>query len=203
MIWSANTWRCLPVMEINDFHKNLSDILDRSIILAPPESLIASTGKEILGMAQCYLKDGSCFLGKDDPVNALASFAYAAGWLDAGHYIGIVTSGPLCKNLLSGRNTVPDRSHHHLTEKAWRYQRLLDSAITSSKPGSEPGIHWHEGGEKIIAIATAYATGGSMFLRTDRCEDALSCFSYGHGWLDASLRAGLIRITGNRDLFAI
>ncbi len=176
MKWSANTWRCLPVMEITLFHKSLSDVLERSVILAPPESLLSSMGREILGMAQCYLEDGSCFSGKGDPVNALASFAYAAGWLDAGHFIGIVSSGPLCKNLLSGRTSVPDNSHHRLTEKACRYQRLLDSAITSSCPGSEPGITWHEGGEKIMAIAGTYALGGTMFLHDGRYEDALSLF---------------------------
>jgi hypothetical protein len=37
----------------------------------------------------------------------------------------------------------------------------------------------------------------------ERFEDALACFSYGHGWLDAAIRAGLIRITGNREIFAV
>ena len=190
-------------MKLNTFHECLGDTLERSVVLAPQGSLLAFTGREILSMARCYLEDGENFSKKDDPVNALASFAYAAGWLDTGHYIGIVTSGPLCKNLLSGTSSIPARSHQHLIEKACRYRQLLDSAIISSEPGAEPGIYWYEGGGKIIAIAAAYATGGTLFLRTERHEDALACFSYGHGWLDASLRAGLIRITGNREIFAI
>ncbi len=203
MIWSANTWRCLQVMEISTFHKDLSAILEQSDILAPRGSLLALAGGDILGMAQCYLADGGCFMGNGDPVNALASFAYAAGWLDTGHYIGIFASGTLCRNLLSEGTPVPSHYHHQLIEKACRYERLLDSAITSSKPGSETGIHWYDGGERVIAVATAYLIGGKMFLKVQRNEDALACFSYGHGWLDAALRAGLIRITGNRDLFAI
>jgi len=203
MIWSVNTWRCLQVMELNTFHKDLSEILEQSDLLAPRGSLLALAGSEILGMAQCYLADGGRFVSGEDPVNALASFAYAAGWLDTGHYIGIFISGPLCRNLLSEGTSIPCHYHHQLIEKACRYERLLDGAITSSKPGSETGIHWYEGGERVIAVATAYLIGGKMFLEVERYEDALACFSYGHGWLDAALRVGLIRIIGNRDLFAI
>jgi hypothetical protein len=190
-------------MEINIFHEELSGILEYRDIMATPESLLALAGKEILGMANCYLADGSCFITRDDPVNALASFAYATGWLDTGSYIGIINSTLLCKNLLSESASIPGRFRDQLIEKARRYNRLLDSAITYSVPGAEPGIHWYEGGERVITIATAYSTGGRMFFRMERYEDALACFSYGHGWLDAALRAGLIRITGNRDLFAI
>ncbi|MEI6292870.1 MAG: DUF357 domain-containing protein [Methanomicrobiales archaeon] len=190
-------------MEINAFHKSLSDILDNSDILAPPESLLGLTGSEILGMAQCYLADGSCFLSKDDPVNTVASFAYAAGWLDTGAYIGIFAPGSLCRMLLSGGDYISERFHDQLIEKACRYQRILESAVISSEPGSEAGIQWYEAGEQVITISTAYSTGGRYLLRMNRFEDSLACFSYGHGWLDASIRAGLIRITGNRDLFAI
>jgi len=190
-------------MKLHTFHKELSGILDHPDILPPPETLLSLAGREILGMARCYLDDGSSFLEKDDPVNALACFAYAAGWLDAGSFIGIVTPGPLCRNLLSDSNSVPGNHQHQLIEKACRYQRLLDRAVTSSVPGSEHGVHWYEGGERVITIATAYSIGGRTLLTMERYEDALGCFSYGHGWLDTALRVGLTRITGDRDLFAI
>lgn len=203
MIWNASTLRCLQGMEINAFHKSLSDILDNADILAPPDSLLGLTGSEILGMAQCYHADGSCFLSNDDPVNTVASFAYAAGWLDTGAYIGIFAPGSLCRVLLSDRDFISERFRERLIEKACRYQRLLERAITSSEPGSEAGIQWYEGGERVITVSTAYSTGGKYFLQMNRFEDALACFSYGHGWLDASIRTGLIRITGNRDVFAV
>jgi hypothetical protein len=190
-------------MEINTFHKNLSGILEHLSIPAPPESLLGLAGGEILGMARCYLADGSCFKGNDDPVNTVASFAYAAGWLDTGAYLGIFASGQLCRDLLSDEGSVSDRFHNQLTEKACRYQRLLQHAIASSEPGSEAGIQWYEGGERVITVASAYSTGGGLFIRMERFEDALACFSYGHGWLDAAIRVGLIRITGNRDIFAV
>jgi hypothetical protein len=190
-------------MEIHIFHKKLSGILDDPSIFAPQESLLGFTAREILGMARCYLADGTSFLGKDDPVNTVASFAYAAGWLDTGSYIGIFSPGQLCRFLLSERGSVTDLFHDRLTEKACRYQRLLDSAVKSSEPGSETGICWYNGGERVISIATAYSSGGRLFLQMERFEDALACFSYGHGWLDAAIRAGLIRITGNREIFAV
>lgn len=40
-------------------------------------------------MAQSYLEDGRHFRDTDDPVNALAAFAYGHAWLDAGARIGI------------------------------------------------------------------------------------------------------------------
>ncbi|MCU0630912.1 MAG: DUF357 domain-containing protein, partial [Methanoregulaceae archaeon] len=80
-------------MEIKLFHKNLSIILEHSSILAAPDSLLGLVGDDIFGMAQCYLADGGRFMAKDDPVNTVASFAYAAGWLDTGAYIGIFPSG--------------------------------------------------------------------------------------------------------------
>ena len=34
-------------------------------------------------------------------------------------------------------------------------------------------------------------------------EDALACFSYGHGWLDAGVQAGLFAVIANRDIFTV
>lgn len=203
MKWNVNTWRYLPVMEIKTFCKELSEALEHLETPVVPGSLVARAGAEITGIAQCYLDDGKIFLGKDDPVNALASFAYASAWLDAGCYIGVCKSKPLCRNLLSCTFFYGDHVNDKLVEKTCRYEQLLDRAIQSSEPGPEAGTRWHEGGTRVITIATAYLNGGSMFQRNGRNEDALSCFSYGHGWLDAGIRLGLIRITGNRDLFAI
>ena len=40
-------------------------------------------------MAASYLEDGRHFRANDDPVNALASYAYGHGWLDAGVRMGL------------------------------------------------------------------------------------------------------------------
>ena len=48
-------------------------------------------------MARSYLEDGRHFRADDDLVNALASFSYGYGWLDAGVRMGLFA--------------VPDDSH--------------------------------------------------------------------------------------------
>ena len=40
-------------------------------------------------MARSYLEDGRHFRESDDPVNALASFSYGHGWMDAGARAGL------------------------------------------------------------------------------------------------------------------
>jgi uncharacterized protein len=190
-------------MEISRFRNDLSDYLDHIVLLSPQESLLAMAGDEILGMSRCYRDDGCCFLEQGDQVNAVASFSYAAGWIDTGVFIGIFKSGSLCKRLLSERADIQSGLVLQLTEKSNRYKLLLEIAIASSEPGGEKGISWHEGGIRIITIASAYARGGRMFLQKGRYENALACFSYGHGWLDAAVRAGLIRIIANSEIFAI
>lgn len=41
-------------------------------------------GRDCLEMAEAYLDDGRHFLDRNDLPNALASFSYGHGWLDAG-----------------------------------------------------------------------------------------------------------------------
>ena len=53
------------VIEIQVFYNNLSGILEHPVLLAPMESLLGHTGDEILGMARCYLTDGTCFMKKN------------------------------------------------------------------------------------------------------------------------------------------
>lgn len=40
--------------------------------------------KEIIEMAECYVKDAKFFEEKEDFVNALSSLSYAYGWIDCG-----------------------------------------------------------------------------------------------------------------------
>ncbi len=58
--------------------------------IAPQEGTpLYEAALEYREMAQSYLEDGRHFREQDDPVNALASFSYGHGWLDAGARIGI------------------------------------------------------------------------------------------------------------------
>jgi hypothetical protein len=56
---------------------------------APRETPLAGAADEYEEMARSYLEDGRHFRADDDPVNALAAFAYGHAWLDAGARIGL------------------------------------------------------------------------------------------------------------------
>jgi hypothetical protein len=57
--------------------------------IAPPEGTpLYEAALDCEEMARSYLEDGRHFRAAEDPVNALAAFAYGHGWLDAGARIG-------------------------------------------------------------------------------------------------------------------
>jgi uncharacterized protein len=56
---------------------------------------------------------------------------------------------------------------------------------------------------RVLMIAETYAGRGRWLRTKNRHEDALASFSYGHGWLDAGVRAGLFVIIAERDLFTV
>jgi hypothetical protein len=67
----------------------LADALDTADPAAPPGTPLGEAAAETYEMAQSYLDDGRHFRDTDDPVNALASFSYGYGWLDAGVRFGL------------------------------------------------------------------------------------------------------------------
>ena len=54
-----------------------------------PEQAVGVLDLILDEMAESYLADGRHFRDTDDPVNALASFSYGYGWLDAGVRFGL------------------------------------------------------------------------------------------------------------------
>jgi uncharacterized protein len=181
--------------EVEAFFRNNAEVISGTTLLTRARA-------EMFQIALCYRDDGDLFLRKGDQVNALASFAYASGWIDTGFFIGIFSRGSPCGILLEEEEIHPDLMDH-LREKTIRYGGLLATASSSCRPSAEPGIAWRDGGERVMVIAGTYLQGGAWFFREDKFNNALSCFSYGHGWLDAAIRVGLISITSDRELFAI
>ena len=55
----------------------------------PSGGAISAAAQDYEEMARSYLEDGRHFRAAEDPVNALAAFAYGHGWLDAGARIGV------------------------------------------------------------------------------------------------------------------
>ena len=73
------------------YEQMLADALDAAEIAVPQDTPLGSAALECLEMAQSYLQDGRHFRASGDPVNALASFSYGYGWLDAGVRMGLFT----------------------------------------------------------------------------------------------------------------
>ena len=172
---------------------------------APEESLNGRTGQSVLRMASAYESDGKTFMAGGDPVNALAAFLYGLGWLHCGIASGLlVTAGGRSACPFGGRfEPVPAAQYVKLDEKTWRYARLLDTAIASVTPSPDPGTPGYAFAVHVRFIAGLYLHYGKQQASSRRCEEALACFSYGHGWLDAGVETGLFSILANREMFTV
>jgi hypothetical protein len=71
------------------YERLLAEALDAAEDVNPPETPLGESAAEYREMAQSYLDDGRHFKANDDLVNALASFSYGHGWMDAGARIGL------------------------------------------------------------------------------------------------------------------
>ncbi len=169
----------------------------------PEESPLHRAACDILEMAAAYRADGCTFFSGGDHVNALASFAYGLGWLDAGLALGLVRCDgevPAADGIAA---EIPAALAGHLREKTHRYERMLGEAAVSVEGGPDGSSPLHRAAEDCIAAAEHALADGRAYLRDDDYPAALARFSYGYGWLDAGVRAGLLRITGRRDLFTV
>jgi hypothetical protein len=163
------------------------------------------TAQSILRMAAAYESDGRTFVAAGDPVNALAAFLYGLGWLHCGSASGLLVS--VAKNRgcpFAGMfEPVPASQHGKLSEKAGRYARLLDTAIASVAPAPDRNTPAYAFSGQVRFIASLYLLRGNQLAAAGKREDALACFSYGHGWLDAGVQQGLFVILAHREIFTV
>ena len=76
--------------KVPQYERLLEEALAEATVVGPTHAPLGEAGEDCLSMAAAYLEDGRHFIDGDDPVNALAAFAYAHGWLDAGARIGVL-----------------------------------------------------------------------------------------------------------------
>ena len=192
-------------MRITESATVLASALARTTCSAPEGTPLWRTGQAVIRMASAYESDGKTFLSGDDPVNALAAFLYGLGWLHCGIASGLLGCSeinPPCPFATPMEN-VPASYYLKLDEKTGRYARLLETAIASVTPAPAPGTPTHDFSGKVLFIAGTYLQKGRREAFDGRTETALSCFSYGHGWLDAGVESGLFVIHANRDIFTV
>jgi len=190
-------------MMVSDCGRLLSELTGSARIPAPHTTLLHAMATDILGMATAYHRDGTKFLSSGNWVNALAAFWYGFGWLHFGTVSGYLEIPPGACPLGTPPEQAPARCSGQLQEKSTRYARLLDTARAAVVPASEQGTVMHGAAETVLLITAVYAGQGTRYQVQGKAETALACFSYGHGWLDAAVRAGLFRITAERHLFTV
>ena len=191
-------------MKITDCQVLLTTTLSRTKSSAPESTHINKIAALVLEMARAYESDGISFFASGDPVNALAGFYYGFGWLHFGLSSGLltITASPGCP-FLEHQEVLQPEYRKKLEEKACRYADLLDTALSSVKCAPDSATISHGFAERIFSVAAVYARRGDYLMKSGLHENALASFSYGHGWLDAGVTAGLFRILAERDLFTV
>ncbi len=166
----------------------------------PAGALLRPVAEDCLGMVRAYRADAATFAGRSDPVNALAAVTYALGWLDAAVALGLAGGrGPDCP---PPTGVVPADRAGQLDEKSRRYAAMLEGAVAAARPAPDPASPARGAAEAVLRVARCCSVLGGARLDSDQ-EAALALLSYGYGWLDAGVRAGLVGIAGDRSLFAV
>lgn len=184
----------------------LSDELDAVMVTPTEDTPLGALAGTVRGMARAYADDGATFYAGGDLINALAAYYYGSGWLHFGLAYGLLSppdKNPAVCPFAGPPETLPPALAEKLDEKTRRYARLLDTACASVVPAPEPETAGGMFARRVIAIGACYARGGQCSLTSGAQEEALARFSYGHGWLDAGVQAGLLALTGNREIFTI
>jgi uncharacterized protein len=184
----------------------LSTLVGHTVIVCAEKTPLCTAAGTVLGMACAYSKDGDTFYAAGDRVNALASYWYGFGWLHFGCAYGLLNTpgnGVNCCPFQGQCERLLVTYTPKLAEKTARYARLLDTARASIAPAPDPATNAHDFSCQILVIVGCYSSQGTAYQKAGFVEDALACFSYGHGWLDAAVRSGLFRITRERDLFTV
>lgn len=169
----------------------------------PEGTFLHTTADEISSMAEAYANDGWVFFRKRDTVNALAAFTYGCGWLDAGITIGFLLGEGLEIHLPLFSERIAVAAQSQLTEKTTRYCRMLEGALHSLSYAPDRDSAMHPAARRLCNRAVDHFESGMSFLSTHDLLNGLASFSYGYGWLDAGIRAGLLRIEGDRTLFTV
>ena len=90
-----------------------------------------------------------------------------------------------------------------LAEKTDRYERLLAEALEAAEPAAPVGTPLAGGADECLEMAGSYLEDGRHFRDEDDLVNALACFAYGHGWLDAGARVGLLAVPTDGELFTV
>ena len=72
--------------------------------------------------------------------------------------------------------------------KVFRYEMMLRTAL-----GCTEIVEDKKYSKDFMTMARSYYEDGIYFQKGGDLVNALICFSYGHGWLDAGIRVGVLK----------
>lgn len=90
-----------------------------------------------------------------------------------------------------------------LDEKTDRYEQLLAEALVAAEPAAPDETPLAEAADECLEMARSYLEDGRHFREQGNRVDALASFSYGHGWLDAGARLGVLDVPEEGHLFTV
>lgn len=90
-----------------------------------------------------------------------------------------------------------------LGEKTDRYERLLTAATGEVDRAVPPDTPMGDAAEVCTEMAESYLDDGRHFRASGDPVNALAAFAYGHAWLDAAARIGLVDVPREGDLFTV
>lgn len=90
-----------------------------------------------------------------------------------------------------------------LEEKTDQYEELLADALDAAEPAASEGTPFEEGATECLEMARSYLEDGRHFREAGDPVNALASFSYGHGWLDAGARLGVLSVPRDGHLFTV
>ena len=90
-----------------------------------------------------------------------------------------------------------------LSEKTDQYEELLATAVDAATLAAPPETPLADAGADCLEMARSYLEDGRHFREEDDPVNALAAFSYGHAWLDAGARIGVLDVPQEGHLFTV
>jgi len=90
-----------------------------------------------------------------------------------------------------------------LESKTDRYEKLLAEAVDAAEESPPEGTPLAEAAADCTEMARSYLEDGRHFRAENDPANALAAFSYGHAWLDAGARVGLLDVPREGHLFTV
>lgn len=189
------------ISSLGSLCRSFTDSLEDAIPVVISTSPFLQIADQILEMAFAYLEDGVVFYQRDDPVNAMAAWCYGYGWLEAGNHLGLINASSSFPEIIDLHGTIPTECIEKLNEKTIRYRMMLSDACQTVDVAPDASCPLYPQSHLFMEMVATWKERGEVFYMQHDSASALASFSYAYGWLDAGVRSGLFRITGDRHLF--